>query len=205
MTDWADEVDRLLFDGESVADAMDVGDDHLVVTTHRVLAFMPSGDGPNFEAIHRPNVTGVERQAGGNQAHLERAAKSGILGFFLLAGGATISLDGMLSGATVDSTAASQTGIADLLGFMGVLQAIMALVDDAMLVGGLLALALAALATTLYLRSRDTTVVVHVSGGDDLHLTGADVTDATLTRVERALGFARRDEGGFEFGDRSGV
>lgn len=187
MTDWADEVDRLLHDGEDVEESLDVGPDRLVVTTQRLLAFMPSGDGPRFEAIHRPNVTGVELQSGGSPQHLERAIKAGILGFFLIAGGATVSLDGMLTG-SIDPAAASQTGVGDIIGFLGVLATILALVDDILLVAGLLSIGVAALATTLYLRSRDTDVVVRVAGGDDVHLTGDDVTDASLVRLRQALG-----------------
>ena len=187
MTDWAAEVDRLLHDGETVEEALDVGQDRLVVTTHRLLAFMPSGDGPRFEAIHRPNVTGVEMQSGGAAHHLERAIKAGILGFFLLAGGATVSLDGMLTG-SVDSAAASQTGVGDIIGFLGVLATVLALVDDVLLVAGLVSIAIAAVASTLYVRSRDTNVVVRVAGGDDVHLTGEDATEASLVRLRHAVG-----------------
>lgn len=188
MTDWAAKVDQLLHDGENVEESLDVGPDRLVVTTQRLLAFMPSGDGPRFEAIHRPNVTGVELQSGGSPQHLERALKAGILGFLLIAGGATVSLDGMLAG-SVDSAAASQTGVGDIIGFLGVLATILALVDDILLVAGLLSIAVAALATTLYLRSRDTNVIVTVAGGDNVRLTGDDVTEASLEQLRRALGF----------------
>ena len=188
MTDWAAEVDRLLHDGEDVEESLDVGPDRLVVTTHRLLAFMPSGDSPRFEAIHRPNVTSVDLQSGGSPHHLERAIKAGILGFFLLAGGATVSLDGMLTG-SVDAATATQTGVGDVIGFLGVLATILALVDDILLVTGLASIGLAALATTLYLRSRDTDVVVRVAGGSDVHLAGEDVTEASLMRLRRALGF----------------
>ena len=187
MTDWAAEVDRLLHDGEDVEELLDVGPDRLVVTTHRLLAFMPSGDGSRFEAIHRPNVTGVELQSGGSPQHLERALKAGILGFFLIAGGATVSLDGMLTG-SVDAAAASQTGVGDIIGFLGVLATILALVDDILLVTGLISFGVAAVATSIYLRSRDTDVVVRVAGGDDVHLTGEDVTESSLVQLRRALG-----------------
>lgn len=188
MTDWAAEVDRLLFDGESVEESIDVGDDRLVVTTHRVLAFMPTGDGPRFEPIHRPNVVSVDMQSGGANEHLERGAKAGIFGFFLLAGSATVSLDGLLAGSAVDTSAASQTGVGDIVGFLGVLQTILNLVDDALLVGGLLALGVAAFAFTLYARSRKTDVIVRVAGGDDVRLSGDDVTETSLVQLRRALG-----------------
>lgn len=189
MSDWAAETERLLFDGEDVEERMDVGPDHLVVTSHRVLAFMPSGDGPNFSAAHRPNVEDVTMQAGGNPAHLQRAIKAGVLGVFLLVGGATVSLDGMLD-ASIDTSAASQTGVGQVVGMFSVLAMLMNLVDDALLVGGVLSLAVAATALTLYLRSRNTTVVVEVTGGDDIYMTGDDVTEGSVTRLRRALGLS---------------
>jgi len=196
MTDWANDVDRLLFDGEAIEESMDVGSDRLVVTTHRLLAFMPTGDGPRFEAIHRPNVVRVDLQAGGENDHLTRGVKAGILGFFLLAGGATVSLDGVLGG-SVDTTGASQVGVGEIVGLLGVLQTILNLVDDALLVAGLVAFGVAAVAITLYARSRHTDVVVRVAGGDDVHLTGDDVTETSLVQLRRALGLrgsAQREE-----------
>lgn len=187
MTDWAANVDQLLFDGETVLESLDVGEDRLYVTSHRLLAFMPTGDDPNFAAIHRPNVTGVEQQAGGATEQFERAVKAGLLGFFLIAGGATVSLDGVLD-ASVDSAAAGQAGIGQFLGMLDVLTMVLALVDEVMLVAGLFSLALTAVATTLYVRSRRTDVVVKVAGGDDILLTGEDVTKADLIRLRRALG-----------------
>lgn len=196
MTDWANEVDRLLFEGERVEESLDVGSDRLVVTTHRVLAFMPTGSGKRFEAIHRPNVVRVDMQAGGDNDHLTRGVKAVILGFFLLAGGATVSLDGLLGG-SVDTAGASQVGVGEIVGLLGVLQTILALVDDALLVAGLVAFGVAAVAFTLYARSRKTDVVVSVAGGDDVHMTGDDVTEASLVQLRRALelrGSEQREE-----------
>lgn len=183
-----DEVDRLLYDGEEVEELVDVGRDRLVVTSHRVLAFTPTGDGSRFDSIHRPNVTGVERRSGGATRHLERAAKAGVLGVFLLIGGVTVDLGGLIAGGGVDPATASQVGVGEVLGLLGVLQAVLALVDDALLVGGVASIGVAALALTLYRRSRHTDVVVRVAGGDDVHLSADDATDASLTRLRRALG-----------------
>lgn len=194
MTARRAQVDRLLYDGETVEEFVDVGRDRLVVTSHRVLAFTPTGDGTRFDAIHRPNVTAVERQSGGATRHLERAAKATILGVFLIVGGATVNLDGLLAPDTVDPAAASQTGVGDVLGLLGVLNTVLALVDDALLVGGIASIGVAALALTLYRHSRRTDVVVRVAGSDDVHLTGDDATDASLTRLRRALGLRGTDE-----------
>jgi hypothetical protein len=186
MSEHGADVDRLLFDGETVEEDVPVGGDRLVVTSHRVLAFLPTRDGSNFEAVHRPNVTGVRRESGGSSDQLERGLKAAVLGFVLLVGGSIVSFDGLLDGASVDAAAASQTGIGDVLGLLDVLNTVLAFVDDALVFGAILSLAVAAVAFTLYWRSRRTDVVIRVAGGEDVRL-GDDPAEAALTRVRRAL------------------
>jgi len=64
MDEWRGRVDELLYAGESIEERIGVGDADVVVTTHRVLALTPSGDGERYRAIDRPNVLGASIDAG---------------------------------------------------------------------------------------------------------------------------------------------
>ena len=57
---WVERAEGLLYEGESVRETVPVGAGGIVVTTHRLLAFTPDREGPNFRQVDRPNVDGAE-------------------------------------------------------------------------------------------------------------------------------------------------
>jgi hypothetical protein len=176
---WRDRVENLLYDGESVVASVDAGDDRVVVTSHRMLAFVPDAE-PRFRQVDRPNVTGVRVDAVGASGRLRRAARFGAWGGGLLAAGLLVSLDATLAGLQSLGGSGAGSGAGDALPLLGALFAALALLDDALrAVGALLLLAAAALVVR-YLRSRERAVTIEVSGGDDIDVPGDHHTAAAL-------------------------
>ncbi len=186
--DWVERVEELLYDGESIQERVPVGAGGVVVTSHRLLAFTPDRDGPNFSQVDRPNVDGVEVDTGGEFRFLELAVKAIVVGVALLVAGFTVSLDGMVQGISLESNgAASAVGIGGMLGLLQTMLGLLAQLDDLMRVFGGLALAFGAVVLAVYLRSRERLLVVAVAGGDDIELAAPD-DDAVLDRLRAALG-----------------
>lgn len=162
--DWSARVDDLLTDGERVVASEPVGENDVVVTNRRVIAFTPGTDGPNYRSVDRPNVDGVRtgrRSAGG----LAWPAVLLLSGGGLAAFGVTFDLEGALT--VPDLPAGVDIGIS---GAIETMQTALALLDDAALaLGGLLALAGVAL-VAWWLVSRERVLVIEVAGSDDLSL-----------------------------------
>ncbi|MFC6728528.1 hypothetical protein ACFQDG_07745, partial [Natronoarchaeum mannanilyticum] len=83
MDEWRGRVDELLYAGESIEERVEIGDAEVVVTTHRVLALTPSGDGERYRAIDRPNVLGASIDADGDRGHVLTAGKAALVAALL--------------------------------------------------------------------------------------------------------------------------
>lgn len=163
---WTERVDELLYQGEEALERHEAGPNLLVVTTHRLLAFTPEGDGPNFQHVDLPNVTGVSLSATGRPKLLEYGVKTGALGLLAFGSGAAVDFAGLLSLDSVDTTGAGQVGVGGVLGMVDAVAGLLALLDVALTAGGAL-LTLAGLGLlAVYLRSRERELVVEVAGGD---------------------------------------
>lgn len=185
MTRWIDRVDQLLYDGEEVVEKVPIGAGGVVVTTHRVLSFTPEGDGPNYAYADLPNVVGLERTTTGDVRLLWIAVRAGGIGLVLAAAGWLIDLDGLLEGVSLDGAGTGELGLGGVLGGLRRLFALLAVLDEALLLLGGLALAAAAVVLGVYGRSRTTELVVAVAGGDDLRLPAPD--EPVQGRLRQAL------------------
>jgi len=67
---WVERAEGLLYEGESVRETVPVGAGVVVVTTHRLLAFTPDREGPDFRQVDRPNVDGAEVRTVGTSSAL---------------------------------------------------------------------------------------------------------------------------------------
>ncbi len=187
--DWSAEVERLLYEGETVEDEIDVGDGaSVVVTSHRVLAFKPRLDGANFEQVDRPNVDGVSLSAMSRPNLASRGLELGLVGVVLLVGGTFVNLDSLVSGADISSGAAGQIGVGGIVGMLQGVLDLLALLDEVMLVGGALFLLAALAFAGGYLYTRHPTLVVEVAGGQDIHLPRPTAGGEFRERLEGALG-----------------
>jgi hypothetical protein len=196
VSDWRDRVDRLLYDGERVTETVDTGGGRLVVTTHRLLAFTPEGNGANFRAVDRPNVDGVGVQAGGNGRYLRWTIRPLLLGGILLLAGTQLDVGDPLSG--VDTSGAEGTGTGGILSTVSEFTSLLAVLDDLMVLAGAVCLLVVAAVFGLYLYSRETNLVVGVAGGDDVELPYDRGGRAPATRLETALRSEAIDDDGGE-------
>jgi len=192
VTEWRDQVDRLLYDGERVVENVGVGSSRLVVTSHRLLAFTPDEDGANFRAVDIPNVEDVRVATDGNRRYLRWTLRPLLLGGILLLAGSTLDIDDPLS--SVDTGGAGETGAGGILSTVSSLTGLLAVLDDVMLAIGALCLLVVALLFGLYLYSRETRFVVGVAGDADVELAGAGDQSAVVTRLETALASTDRSD-----------
>jgi len=185
MADWRGRVDDLLYAGEEVIARVGRGPDEVVVTTHRVLAFTPERDGPNFDAVDRPNVSGVDFEASGRTWFVVQGLKALVVGALLVAAGLVVDLGGIFGDVSVDG--ANAVGAGGVLGMLDLLVTAMSLANEVLLgVGGLLVL-LGVLAMVAYWVTRTTDLVVAVTGDDDLRLDGDSFSDSDRGTIRTAL------------------
>lgn len=186
MPTWQSRVEQLLYDGEEVHHQ--VGDDRVgvVVTSHRVLAFTPEAEGPNFRAVDRPNVVDVERANTGETRWLLSGTKWLLVGVFLVIMGFVFDFDGLFGGVEV-SQEAGQIGLGGILGLFALLRTVFSLMDDALVLGGSLA-ALAGLgAIGWYLQSRSASIRIEVAGEEDIHLPAEGLSDVEVSDLAEAI------------------
>lgn len=183
MPDWADGLDALTFDGESVVASVPVGDGRVVVTTHRVLTYDPNGE-VRFRAVDRPNVTGARVDTSGRADFLALAVRPALWGAVLLVAGLLLPLDDLLAPPDVPAG----TGVDGLVSTVESVFGLVGLLDDLLLVAGVVLLLVAAVPASLYYLRRRQELVVAVAGDDDVRLPAPDADEAAAaaTRVEAA-------------------
>ncbi|AWB28100.1 hypothetical protein [Halococcoides cellulosivorans] len=181
--DWADRVDDLLEDGESVHERISYGETTVAVTNRRVLAFTPTTQGANYHAIARPNVEGVALDTQGPTANLLRALRVGIAGVIALGSGLLFDFGGMVGG--IDQPSLEGTGVGGALAMVDTMLALLDALDDALVIGGALALLLAVGFAGAYWVARERSLTIRVAGDADVRLPVPD--DRTRECIERAL------------------
>ncbi|MFB6152737.1 MAG: hypothetical protein ABEJ27_00650 [Halodesulfurarchaeum sp.] len=187
MAAWHERVDQLRFDGEEVLLRVGEGDDAVVVTTHRVMAFTPESDGKNFRAVDRPNVTGVSRTTTGNARFVPAGVRALVVGAFLLGASLVIDFEGLLSTPSFGETGASQVGMGQILALFSLLRTVFAVLDEVLLLGGGLATALGLAAVGYYLATRQPEVIIEVAGEPDLRVPGGSVSDSEFSKLQGAI------------------
>ena len=185
--DWLERAETLLYDGESIRESVRVGSGGVVVTSHRVLAFTPDYEGANYRQVDRPNVEGAELRTDGEFTFLQQAVKALLVGAVLVVAGLTVSLDGLVSGVSLDAGGAAGTvGLGGMLGVLQSLLGLLARLDDLMVLFGGLALAFGVVVLAVYVWSRERVLVVTVAGGDDVELPAPE-DERVLEQVQSAL------------------
>ncbi|MFC7248633.1 hypothetical protein ACFQJ5_02075 [Halomicroarcula sp. GCM10025324] len=176
--DWVERAGDLLYDGEAIETEVRVGSGGVVVTSHRLLAFTPDREGPNYRTVDRPNVEGVDVRTSGEGEFLEQGIKALVVGVVLVGAGQVVSLDSMVEGISLGSgEAAGAVGLGQMMGLLGGLLTLLAQLDDLMQLFGGLALALSVVVLGVYAWSRERVLVVGVAGGEDIVLSAPDDED----------------------------
>lgn len=189
---WSERVDELLYSGEQERASQPVGAGRVVVTSHRVLAFTPAGDGSNYRHVDLPNVVGAGVESTGRRWLLEVGAKAGVVGLFGLAAGAAFDFEEMIGGVSVQSSGAGQLGVGGLVSLTNSVITLFGMLDDLLLVAGSLATLLAVGLLGVYLHTRQREFVIRVAGEDAIRLPvdgDADV-EAARTVVREAMNHA---------------
>ncbi|WP_049936096.1 hypothetical protein [Haloplanus natans] len=166
-----DDPDALCYDGERVLERAPLGAGWAAVTTHRVLAYNPAADGRRFEAVDRPNVSGVSVDATGERRLLDWGLRAAVYGLAGLGGG--VALRAMDLGETLSMGAEAGAGAApvgSVLAVTDTLAAALSLLTTLLLLGGI-ALVVGSLGILArYLRTRRPALVVDRFGDDPVRL-----------------------------------
>lgn len=185
MSAWRDRVEELLYEGETIEDHVECEEASVVVTSHRVLAFTPGMDGPNFSQVDLPNVEGVTRGAQSEAGLLERGLRYGVIGAILVVAGWIIDFESIIGDVSLGGSAAGQIGLGGIMEAMSRLLALMRQLDDLMQLFGALGLLLAVVLVGVYWYTREPTLSIQVAGGEDIHVPRPD-EDATA-RLRKVL------------------
>jgi hypothetical protein len=178
------EIDRLLYEGETVEDRVEWAEASVVRTSHRVLVFSPDTEGANFRGIDRPNVEGIETGARSRGGLLERGLRYGLIGAILLVAGLAVDFDGIAGGVTVGASM-SELGVGGIGSLIGGLLAFIRRLDDLMRILGALALLLGVVLVGVFWYTRTPTVNVAVAGEEDVTLPRPD--ERTRDRLRELL------------------
>lgn len=169
----------LLFAGEEAVETADIGEATVVVTSHRVLVV---GDERPLHVEYRPNVTGAAVETTGRTDLLRFGARAGVGGAVAVAAGTVIDLE-----VGADLAAPEGMGLGGLFGLLGGLLDALTLLDDVLLVAGVLGVLLGAALVGWYLFTRHRQVVLGVAGGEDIRVRTTAGNSETATRLDRAL------------------
>lgn len=179
MDRWSERASGRLRDGERIERSLPVGENGVVVTSHRVLAFTPEGDGANYRAIERPNVEDAALQTIGNTGWLEYVLKGGLAGVAGVGIGYTMDFGNFFSMDSITGSGASQVGMGGMLQVLAQINRLLDMLDDALLVGGLLGFVIALGALGMFVESRTRYLVIEVAGEEAVQVPAAgDVGDA---------------------------
>jgi len=186
MARWEARASERLRDGETIEASVPVGDSGVVVTSQRVFVFAPERDGANFRSVERPNVEGVDTAATSETDWLGRAGKTALAGVAGVALGLTVDFGGLLDLGGIGGQGTGRVGMGGMLAVLRQVSRLLELLDEALLIGGLLALAGALGALGLYLQSRTKTIRIAIAGDADLHVPATDRRDA-VSQLRRHL------------------
>ena len=185
---WSGSVEDLLYDGETVEATVDLDANRVVVTSHRVLAITPEGDGENFRQVDRPNVDDVRAGSDGDEDLLYRALRTGIYGVLMLAVGLTVDVESFLPTTSIDTEGAGQIGVGGIFETMNQFLQLIGKLDELLQAFGALALLLVTVFLGAYLLTRDRVLVVEVAGNENILVPAEKATaEAAVTDLEAAL------------------
>ena len=173
---------RLTYDGESLVDGVTVSGGTVGVTTHRVLALTPEAEGPNLQAVERPNVEDVAAAAAGDAAHGVRALRFGVYALALYGGSYLVNFDSV---STVEPSSAPGAG--EVVSMAVAMTGILSAVDDVLRIAGVLVLLVALVFLALYGRSRDRHLRIEVAGDDPVRVPMNRNEHAPTERLAAAL------------------
>ena len=195
---WSERARERLRTNETIEESIPVGENGIVVTNQRVLAFTPDGDGPNYRDIERPNVEGASLRHSGETGYLEYVGKGALAGVVCIALGLTVDFGGLFAIGSVSDQGAGAVGAGGLTQLLAQINSLLDKADEALLVVGLLAVTVALGALGMYIESRRHDLVVDVAGEADLRIPAPGSATDQDRRLMQAL---ETERFGVESGD----
>lgn len=188
MSAWSERVEELLYDGESIESEYAVDAATVYVTSHRVLAFTPEGDGENFHQVDRPNVNGVSLRSGGETKFRGMGIRAAIYGLLLVVSGLLLPIDSVIGDVGMPS-ASGQLGIGGILGLMQSMLDLLRSLDDLLQIFGALLLLFALVPLGVYLWSRERCLTIETAGdGGPIRMPAPKAEgDALAAELEREI------------------
>lgn len=174
---------RWLYAGESVVVREPLGPGWVAVTTHRLLVYTPDTDGPTFCDYDRLNVDDVRVDTGGDGHYLAVLSRVAIYAVVLLGGWVGVGQAGLTDLLAVD--AGDSLAIVGMAGLFDSIRTAFELLELALLGGGLVLVAVAVTLGGLYLRSRQSRLVVTVSGTGPVTIPLPPTVTARDVRLDR--------------------
>lgn len=185
---WVERATELLQGNESIQEQIRVGEGGVVVTNNRLLAFTPESEGSNYQTIERPNVEGIDIREQGELGYIRQGAKAAILGVALIAVGYAFNFDEFSESLSFESGgAASAVGVGGMLEMVQTLIDGVAILDEVLLGGGVVALAFGTIVFGIYIRTRTRQLTIGVAGADDVTFPAPE-DESVLARLQSAIG-----------------
>jgi len=166
-------IDGMLQSGERRQGTVTVADASLVVTDRRLLVVREQGT-PRQRAIDRANVGEIRVRTTSDRGPLWLALQWAVLGGVLLAAWRVVPFEGLVR--PIDPRPG--TGLEGLFALANELVGLFALLDEAFLLGGALALGWGAVRLAEYVVGRERHLEVAVTGADPVRLPAPDDDDA---------------------------
>lgn len=191
-----DRLSNMLFEGERIEEEVVLNEARIAVTSHRVLVFIPDGDGPRFDHADRPNVTDASVETAGERTYVGWSVRSAVYGAVLLGGGYLLRSSGApnaLSGADVTGN----PGIGGVAQLVGVLSAGFEVLVQLLLLSGSVLLLVAAVFGAGYLTTRNRELVIERAGRDAIRVPVETMDgDEVARQIRTAVGTGsnRHDE-----------
>jgi len=170
-----------MYEGEEQVGTVVVGDTTVVVTTHRLLV-RPERDGAGRRAVDRANLGAIQVQTQSTRGFLWSGLEWGLLGLFLLSAWQVVPVGDLVS--SVEQPIAPELG--GLSQTVQILVELLALLDEAFLLAGVVALGWGAWRFVQYVRSRDRCLEIEVHGASPVRLAIPE-SEGTVERLRELV------------------
>ncbi len=160
------ELQDVLFGGESLDAAVQLDNATIGVSSHRVLAYRPDGDGPVLQTAHRANVRDIAVSTAGTTTAGYRAVRFGVYTLILVAAGSLIELDTIME----PVSAPTGMGMGGAVSLLNLVVRLIGYVDEALLFAGFATAVVTVFFVARYLNSRDRVLEITRAGDDPLRI-----------------------------------
>lgn len=172
-----------LFAGETLDAATRVDNTTIGVSSHRVLAYGPDGDGPALQTAHRANVTDIDISRTGRTTAGYRAVRAGVYTIILVGVGSLIELDSIMEPVTTPTG----MGMGGVISLLNLLVQLIGYVDEVLLVAGLATALATCFFAARYLKSRDRVIEITRTGNEPLRVPIASRGHAAVDQLTAPL------------------